>query len=43
VKEVVLQNYGMMKVESDEKKTKTLISVRFPVERRKIVYYQALN
>jgi signal transduction histidine kinase len=43
VKEVVLHNHGMMKVEADEKKTKTLISVRFPVERRKIVYYQALN
>jgi hypothetical protein len=43
VKEVVLHNYGMMRVEADEKRTKTLISVRFPVERRKIVYYQTLN
>jgi len=43
VKEVVLHNHGMMKVEADEKKTKALVSVRFPVERRKIVYYQALN
>jgi len=43
VKEVVLHNYGMMKIEADEKKTKTSISVRFPVERRKIVYYQTLN
>ncbi len=43
VKEIVLHNYGMMKVETDEKKTRTLISVRFPVERRKIVYYQGLN
>jgi signal transduction histidine kinase len=43
VREVVLQNHGTMKVEADEKKAKTLISVRFPVERRKIVYYQTLN
>ncbi len=43
VKEVVLHNHGMMKVEADEKKTKTVISVRFPVERRKLVYYQTLN
>ena len=43
VKEVVLHNYGMMRVEADEKRTKTLISVRFPVERRKVVYYQTLN
>jgi signal transduction histidine kinase len=43
VKEMVLHNHGMMKVEADEKKTKALISVRFPVERRKIVYYQTLN
>ncbi|MGO8989841.1 MAG: hypothetical protein ACLQGU_01295 [bacterium] len=43
VKEVVLHNHGMMKVEADEKKTKAVISVRFPVERRKIVYYQTLN
>ena len=43
VKEVVLLNHGMMKVEADEKKTKTLISVRFPVERRKVVCYQTLN
>jgi nitrogen-specific signal transduction histidine kinase len=43
VKEVVLHNHGMMNIEADEKKTKTLISVRFPVERRKVVYYQTVN
>jgi nitrogen-specific signal transduction histidine kinase len=42
-KDVVLHNHGMMNIEADEKKTKTLISVRFPVERRKVVYYQAVN
>jgi nitrogen-specific signal transduction histidine kinase len=43
VKELVLHNHGMMNIEADEKKTKTLISVRFPVERRKVVYYQTVN
>jgi nitrogen-specific signal transduction histidine kinase len=42
-KDVVLHNHGMMNIEADEKKTKTLISVRFPVERRKVVYYQTVN
>jgi signal transduction histidine kinase len=43
VKEVVLRNQGTMKVGTDEKKTKTVVLLRFPVERRKIVYYPALN
>jgi len=42
-KDVALHNHGMMSIEADEKKTKTLISVRFPVERRKVVYYQTVN
>jgi len=40
VKEVVLRNHGIMKIGADEKRTKTLISLRFPVERRKVVFYQ---
>src|SRR4030065_2112531 len=43
VKEVVQRNQGMMKIEGDEKKAKTFISLRFPVERRKVVYYQSVN
>jgi signal transduction histidine kinase len=43
VKEVVLRNQGTMNVGADEKRTKTVIFLRFPVERRKVVYYQALN
>jgi len=43
VKEVVQRNQGTMKVEADEKKSKTFISLRFPVERRKVVYYQSVN
>ena len=40
VDEIVQRNRGMMKVEEDEKKGKATISLRFPVERRKMVYYQ---
>jgi len=43
VREVVRRNQGMMKIEADEKKSKTFISLRFPVERRKVVYYQSVN
>ena len=42
-REVVLRNHGTMKVGVDEKRTKTFISLRFPVERRKVVYYQSVN
>jgi hypothetical protein len=43
VDEIVQRNSGMMKFEEDEKKGKTTISVRFPVERRKVVYYRPAN
>jgi signal transduction histidine kinase len=43
VKEVVHRNRGMMRIETDEKRTKTFIFLRFPVERRKVVYYQSVN
>jgi len=43
VKEVVLRNQGTIKIGADEKKTKTFIFLRFPVERRKVVYYQSVN
>jgi len=43
VKEVVKRNRGIMRIEADEKKTKTFIALRFPVERRKVVYYQSGN
>ena len=40
VDEIVQRNHGRMKFEEDEKKTMTTVSLRFPVERRKVVYYQ---
>jgi signal transduction histidine kinase len=43
VKELVQRNQGTIRIEADERKGKTLISLRFPVERRKVVYYQSMN
>jgi hypothetical protein len=40
VDEIVQRNHGIMKFEEDEMKGKTTISLRFPVERRKVVYYR---
>ncbi len=40
VDEIVQRNRGIMKFEEDEKKGKATLSLRFPVERRKVVYYQ---
>jgi len=43
VDEIVQRNRGMMKFEEDEKKAKATVSLRFPVERRKVVYYEQSN
>lgn len=43
VKEMIQKNRGMMKFEVNEKKLRTLISLQFPVERRKVIYYQSIN
>jgi len=40
VDEIVQRNRGIMKFEEDEKKAKATITLRFPVERRKVVYYR---
>jgi hypothetical protein len=39
VKEIIQKNRGIMRFEVDEKKPRTIISVRLPVERREVVYY----
>lgn len=39
--EVVKRNWGTLKCEMDEEKTEVSISLKFPIERRRIVYYQA--
>ena len=39
IKEIIQKNRGMMKFEVNEKKPRTLISLIFPIERRKVIYY----
>jgi len=39
VKEIVHKNRGIIQFDIDEKKSRTFISLVFPMERRKIVYY----
>ena len=41
VKEIIQKNQGMMKFEVNEKKPRTIVSLKFPIERRKLIYYQA--
>jgi len=43
VKEIVEKNRGSMTIEADKKRTKTLITLRLPVERRKLVYYEPIT
>jgi len=38
-KEMIQKNQGLMKFEVNETKPRTLISLRFPVERRRTIYY----
>jgi hypothetical protein len=40
-KEILQRNHGMM-VETHGERLKTLINLRFPVERRKVVYYEPI-
>jgi len=43
VRELVQKNRGMLKFKVNEKKPRTILSVTFPAERRKLVYYPPIN
>ena len=43
IKEIIQKNQGMMKFEVNEKKPRTLISLKFPIERRKVIYYPSAD
>ena len=43
VKEIIQKNHGSMTYEVDSKKPRTLITLRFPIERRKVVYYEPIS
>jgi hypothetical protein len=36
---MVLRNWGKMNLETDQKGGRTALSLRFPLERRKVVFY----
>jgi nitrogen-specific signal transduction histidine kinase len=43
IKDIIQRNQGMMKFEVNEKKPRTVISLKFPIERRRLIYYQPAN
>jgi len=43
VKEIIKKNRGRMRFQVNEKKPRTLISLKFPIERRKLIYYQPMK
>jgi hypothetical protein len=42
-REILQKNHGMMTLETNGSRPKTLIHVRFPIERRKVVYYAPIT
>jgi two-component sensor histidine kinase len=43
IKNIVQNNRGVMNLEVNEKKPRTIVSIKFPVERRKVIYYTLKN
>jgi nitrogen-specific signal transduction histidine kinase len=43
IKEIIQKNQGVMKFEFNEKRPRTLISLKLPVERRKVIYYPSTS
>ena len=43
VKEIIQKNRGRLRFQVNEKKPRTIISLKFPAERRKLIYYQAMK
>jgi len=43
VKEIIQKNRGEMIFQVDKKKPRTLITLKFPIERRKVIYYEPIS
>ena len=43
VKKIIQKNRGEMIFQVDRKKPRTLITLRFPIERRKVIYYEPIS
>ena len=42
-KEIIQKNRGEMRFQVDKKKPRTLITLRLPIERRKVIYYEPIS
>ena len=42
-KEIIQKNRGTMTFQVDKKKPRTLITLKFPIERRKVIYYEPIS
>ena len=43
IREIIQKNQGTIKFEVNEKQPRTFISLKFPIERRRVIYYQSMN
>jgi len=43
VKEILQKNHGSMTYEFEPRKPRTLITLKFPIERRKVIYYEPIS
>lgn len=43
VKEIIQKNRGEMNFQVDKKKPRTLITLKLPIERRKVIYYEPIS
>ena len=43
VKEIIQKNRGTMTFQVDKKKPRTLITLRLPIERRKVIYFEPIT
>jgi len=42
-KEIIQKNRGTMTFQVDKRKPRTLITLKFPIERRKVIYYEPIS
>jgi hypothetical protein len=43
VEEILGKNHGGLSLEVDEKRAKSFIVLKLPIERRKVVFYERIN
>jgi hypothetical protein len=43
VREIIKKNHGTIKIEVNQQKPRTAICLVFPIERRRVIYYQTVE